>query len=47
MMPENVAVIFVDPGVTVNVASPWDPDELLIVAMFVFEEDQVATVVRS
>jgi hypothetical protein len=44
--PENTAEIAVDPSLT-DVASPFEPETLLMVATAVFEDDQVAHVVRS
>lgn len=44
--PENTAEMTVDPSLTA-VASPFEPETLLMVATAVFEDDQVAHVVRS
>lgn len=44
--PENTAEITVDPSLTA-VASPFEPETLLMEATAVFEDDQVAHVVRS
>jgi hypothetical protein len=44
--PPDVARIVVEP-VSTEVASPFEPDALLIVAMFVAEELQVTDAVRS
>ena len=41
----KVAVIWDVPAVLADVASPWVPGELLMVAMEVFEEFQVTVVV--
>ena len=47
VIPEKVAVIFVDPGVKViSVASPCEPGVLLI-GISRFEEAQVTDVVKS
>ncbi len=44
--PENTAEMAVDPSLT-EVASPFEPEALLMEATAVFEDDQVAHVVRS
>ncbi len=44
--PENTAEMAVDPSPT-EVASPFEPRALLMVATAAFEDDQVAHVVRS
>ena len=44
--PENIAVMVVEPMAT-DVASPFEPDVLLMVAISGFDEVQVALVVKS
>lgn len=43
--PSNAAMV-TGPPVLTPVASPWAPLELLMVAMLVFDDDQVTDVVR-